>query len=111
MRARAATTRTALATPRRSAGKEAAATSVPALTAMASAAPVSSSNVTKIAKNALKRNVLKVSGSCGSSMSENCTYFEDNASTGGACNFQVCKCRENICQVSYIFDLSRLFQR
>lgn len=36
---------------------------------------------------------------CGSTSSENCTYFEVSAAAQGPCNGRVCKCSTNICQM------------
>ncbi len=42
-----------------------------------------------------------VSGGCGDSFRENCTYFESVGSTvvSGACSFRVCKFQPGVCQV------------
>ena len=42
-----------------------------------------------------------VSGTCGASFRENCTYFESPATvSAGACAFEVCRCQPGVCQVS-----------
>ena len=43
--------------------------------------------------------LLSVATGCGSSSSENCTYFEVSGAVDGACVGQICKCNDNICQV------------
>lgn len=41
---------------------------------------------------------------CGSTSSENCTYFEVNGANSGACRAKICKCSSDICQVNIIFS-------
>ena len=41
--------------------------------------------------------LLTVATGCGSSTSENCTYFEVSGAVDGACVGQICKCNDNIC--------------
>ncbi len=37
---------------------------------------------------------------CGSSSSENCTYFENTSgSLTGSCRAQICRCSSSICQI------------
>ena len=40
---------------------------------------------------------------CGSSTTENCTYFEvqNSAAMSGQCRTQICKCQSDICQIRY----------
>ena len=48
-------------------------------------------------------NLISVSLGCGSSTSENLTYFESGTTVvAGACRAKICKCNSNICQVSFI---------
>ena len=36
---------------------------------------------------------------CGDRSNENCTYFDSDAATAGACEATICPCNDNICQV------------
>ena len=36
---------------------------------------------------------------CGSTVSENNTYFVSSSTTSGACTLKICECSDNICQV------------
>ena len=36
---------------------------------------------------------------CGSTVSENNTYFVSSGSTTGSCTLKICECSDNICQV------------
>lgn len=40
---------------------------------------------------------------CGSTSSENCTYFEVSGAPTGPCNGKICKCNSNICQMRLDF--------
>ena len=42
-----------------------------------------------------------VTTGCGSSSSENCTYFEVSGANDGPCVGKICKCSSNICQVRF----------
>jgi len=43
------------------------------------------------------------SAGCGSTSSENCTYFEVNGANSGACRAKICKCSSDICQIRLDF--------
>ena len=49
--------------------------------------------------------MLAVSTGCGSTISENCTYFENtgNTAAAGGCRTRLCKCAEDICQIRLDF--------
>ena len=54
-----------------------------------------------------------VTTGCGSSSSENCTYFEVSGANDGPCVGKICKCSSNICQVrfskySYVISFGNL---
>jgi len=42
--------------------------------------------------------------SCGSSISENNTYWESGGSESGSCDVTICPCSDNICQLRLDFD-------
>ena len=44
------------------------------------------------------------SATCGSSTSENCTYFESTGSESGSCSIDICRCSDNICQLRLDFN-------
>ena len=41
---------------------------------------------------------------CGSSSTENCTYFELTSVSAGSCSAQICKASTNICQLRLDFE-------
>merc|ERR1711936_42063 len=41
---------------------------------------------------------------CGSTVSENNTYFVSSGSTTGSCTLKICECSDNICQLRLDFD-------
>jgi len=41
---------------------------------------------------------------CNEKAAENCTYFESNGVSTGACNAQICRTNANICQIRLDFD-------
>jgi len=41
---------------------------------------------------------------CGSTVSENNTYFVSSSTTSGACTLKICECSDNICQLRLDFD-------
>lgn len=41
---------------------------------------------------------------CGTTTSENCTYFESSNPSAGACVLEVCKCSSDICQLRLDFN-------
>lgn len=41
---------------------------------------------------------------CGTTTSENCTYFDSSSPAAGACVLEVCKCSSDICQLRLDFD-------
>eukprot|EP00095_Tigriopus_kingsejongensis_P008922 maker-scaffold279_size225217-snap-gene-1.24 protein:Tk08922 transcript:maker-scaffold279_size225217-snap-gene-1.24-mRNA-1 annotation:"hypothetical protein DAPPUDRAFT_311633" len=41
---------------------------------------------------------------CGSTLAENCTYFESTGGEVGACQATICPCSDNICQLRLDFD-------
>ncbi len=48
---------------------------------------------------------ISVSLGCGSTTSENMTYFESGSTVNsGACRAKICKCNSNICQMRLDFD-------
>ena len=44
---------------------------------------------------------------CGSTSSENCTYFEVTGASNGPCTSKICKVNDNICQVSFTQNIIR----
>ncbi|XP_059097890.1 uncharacterized protein LOC131892135 [Tigriopus californicus] len=41
---------------------------------------------------------------CGSTSSQNCTYFESTGTEVGSCRMKVCPCNDNICQLRLDFE-------
>eukprot|EP00095_Tigriopus_kingsejongensis_P001171 maker-scaffold415_size178368-snap-gene-0.24 protein:Tk01171 transcript:maker-scaffold415_size178368-snap-gene-0.24-mRNA-1 annotation:"hypothetical protein Y032_0655g1201" len=48
---------------------------------------------------------LLFTGSCGSTFSENCTYFENAGGQPGSCSLKVCRSSDNICQLRLDFNM------
>ncbi len=46
---------------------------------------------------------LVVVSNCGESSNENCTHFESDNPTPGACRAEICPCNDNICQLRLDF--------
>ena len=46
--------------------------------------------------------LFSVNERCGGTTAENVTYFASSGNEAGTCNLKVCKCQDNICQVSIV---------
>ena len=49
-------------------------------------------------------SITKVEISCGSTSSENCTYFVSTGGEVGACRIKICPCSDDICQMRLDFQ-------
>ena len=45
-------------------------------------------------------SLFPVAVNCGTTISENNTYFESKGSELGSCSIKICKCNSNVCQVN-----------
>eukprot|EP00095_Tigriopus_kingsejongensis_P011400 maker-scaffold68_size422247-snap-gene-3.21 protein:Tk11400 transcript:maker-scaffold68_size422247-snap-gene-3.21-mRNA-1 annotation:"hypothetical protein GUITHDRAFT_74010" len=53
---------------------------------------------------AVGREAVGLTQGCGTTTSENCTYFESDGTSSGICTLKVCRCNDSICQLRLDFD-------